>query len=72
MKPIILKYKFKDFREALNFVNNVWKISEEINHHPNIKIQNYNEVILEIYTHSSNTITQKDLELKEKICDLKW
>jgi 4a-hydroxytetrahydrobiopterin dehydratase len=72
MNPIILKYKFDNFKTALDFVNKVWIISEEINHHPNIILKNYNEIELEIFTHTSNTITEKDLELKEKICDLEW
>jgi 4a-hydroxytetrahydrobiopterin dehydratase len=72
MIPIIMNYKFNNFKEALKFVNKVWDISEKINHHPDISIKNYNEVNIEIYTHSNHSITDKDLELKEKICDLKW
>ena len=72
MNPIILEYEFKNFVWALAFVNQVGEIAEKINHHPNILIHNYKYVKIEIYTHSSNAITIKDLELKQKICDLEW
>lgn len=72
MKPIILEYEFKNFVDALDFVNQVGSIAEWMNHHPNISIHDYKHVRLEIYTHSSHSITEKDLELKQKICDLKW
>jgi 4a-hydroxytetrahydrobiopterin dehydratase len=72
MKPIVLDYIFENFQECLVFVNKVWVIAEKLNHHPNIIIKNYNQVTFEIFTHSSKSITKKDLELKKCICDLEW
>ncbi|MEO0223913.1 MAG: 4a-hydroxytetrahydrobiopterin dehydratase [candidate division WOR-3 bacterium] len=68
LEPPKLKkeYKFKNFLSAINFVNEVAKISEQLNHHPNIYIY-YNVVVIETWTHSENNITQKDYELAKKI-----
>jgi len=54
-------FTFSDFREALNFVNKVGNIAEEHNHHPNITLQNYKEVLVRTTTHDAgNTVTEKD------------
>jgi 4a-hydroxytetrahydrobiopterin dehydratase len=58
------KFVFKNFKEALAFVNKVGESAEQYNHHPDIAIQNYKEVVVRTTTHSEgNTITEKDHEL---------
>ena len=52
-------YDFKDFRQALAFINAVGDFSESQSHHP--KITNcYNQVVLELWTHDEDSLTQKD------------
>ena len=63
---LVKEYSFSNFIEALNFINSVGKIAEEINHHPTI-INTYNKVRLELWTHSENAITPLDYQLAEKI-----
>jgi 4a-hydroxytetrahydrobiopterin dehydratase len=60
------KFKFENFSYSMDFVNSVAKISEEMNHHPEILI-NYDEVTITTWTHTKNSITEKDYELSEKI-----
>ena len=61
-------FKFKNFLEALDFVNKVGDIAENMQHHPDIHIQNYNEVVISTTTHDeSNTVTERDRELCSKI-----
>ena len=61
-------FVFKDFSEALSFVNKVGDIAESQNHHPDICIQNYKEVLIKTTTHDAgNTITKKDYELAKAI-----
>lgn len=64
-KKIRYKFKFKDFRQALEFVNKVANIAEEENHHPDIKI-NYNKVTLELTTHSKGGLSEKDFILASR------
>ncbi|MFD2514039.1 4a-hydroxytetrahydrobiopterin dehydratase [Pontibacter locisalis] len=58
---------FKDFKQAMAFMNSVAVIAEEANHHPwwsNV----YNKVDIELTTHDAgNTVTEKDRKLAEQI-----
>ena len=61
-------FVFKNFTEALDFVNRVGEIAEKMNHHPNITLQNYNEVFIATTTHDAgNRVTKKDHALSEAI-----
>ena len=61
-------FRFKDFKVALSFVNDVGQIAERMNHHPDICIQNYNEVMISTTTHNEgHVVTQKDHKLAHAI-----
>ncbi len=64
---IVKEFRFKDFAEALAFVNKAGSFAEEMNHHPDIFIHSWNKVKLTISTHSEGGVTNKDLQLAEKI-----
>ncbi|WP_266203579.1 4a-hydroxytetrahydrobiopterin dehydratase [Pontibacter kalidii] len=61
---------FKDFKQALAFMNAVGEVAEEMNHHPwwsNV----YNKVAIELTTHDAgNTVTEKDLALARRIDEI--
>ena len=65
-KKISKEYKFKDFIGAINFVNNVADIAEFEGHHPNIHIH-YNKVLLELWTHAINGLSENDFIIAAKI-----
>lgn len=61
-------FAFVDFKTALAFVNRVGDVAEELQHHPDIAIKNYNTVTISTATHDEgNTITEKDRELIKMI-----
>jgi 4a-hydroxytetrahydrobiopterin dehydratase len=62
-------FAFKDFREALDFVNRVGELAEGEDHHPDIAIH-YNKVTLRWWTHTAGGITDRDRELAEKTSTL--
>ena len=64
-------FHFKDFAEALSFVNKVGSEAEKMDHHPDIFIHSWNKVKITISTHSEGGITKKDFQLVEKIEGLK-
>ncbi|MGB5288115.1 MAG: 4a-hydroxytetrahydrobiopterin dehydratase [Ignavibacteriaceae bacterium] len=64
-------FQFKDFAEALTFVNKVGALAEEMDHHPDIFIHSWNKVKITISTHSEGGITKKDFQLAGKIEELK-
>jgi len=60
------QFKFKDFKEAMVFVNKVAEIAENEGHHPDITI-NYNRVTIELSTHSIGGLSENDFILAAKI-----
>jgi 4a-hydroxytetrahydrobiopterin dehydratase len=53
------QYTFKDFLEAIAFVNRLAPAAEAADHHPDILI-NYKRVTLTYSTHSEGGLTEKD------------
>jgi 4a-hydroxytetrahydrobiopterin dehydratase len=60
---------FKNFRDALAFVNAVGAIAEAEDHHPDITIA-YGRVNIEIWTHKIDGLTESDFILAAKIDNL--
>ncbi len=65
-KEISRTYKFKNFAEAMAFVNKVAGLSEAADHHPDINIR-WNKVRLVLSTHSAGGLTEKDFSLARQI-----
>lgn len=66
-KFLVRTYKFKTFMEAVGFLNIVATIAEELMHHPDISLENYNQLTIKTTTHKSGKLTGKDFELAERI-----
>jgi len=64
------EFQFKDFSEALNFVNKVGEFAEELNHHPDIFLHSWNKVNITVSTHDKGGVTESDFQLAKKINDL--
>ena len=56
-------FQFKDFKEALNFVNKAGDEAEKVNHHPDIFLHSWNKVKITVSTHSEGGVTEKDFKL---------
>jgi 4a-hydroxytetrahydrobiopterin dehydratase len=64
---LVKQYEFKNFIEALQFINLLAKICEAENHHPEI-YNVYAKVKLSFCTHdAANSITEKDHKLSRLI-----
>jgi len=59
-------FVFKDFNEAISFVNEVAELAENEGHHPDIHIS-YNRVRLELTTHKIRGLSENDFILAAKI-----
>jgi len=66
-ESISKEFQFKDFIEALSFVNAVGLESEKMDHHPDILMFAWNKVKIAISTHSAGGVTEKDFSLAQKI-----
>ncbi len=60
------EFKFKDFAQALEFVNKVGEVAEKENHHPNIDFT-WGIVKISIQTHKINGLVESDFILAAKI-----
>lgn len=65
---ICKKFQFKDFNAAFSFMTRVALWAEKLDHHPEWS-NVYNSVQIELVTHDSGGITQKDVELAKHIED---
>jgi 4a-hydroxytetrahydrobiopterin dehydratase len=67
---LVKHLKFENFVSAVNFINKIVPIAEELEHHPDLELKNYNELIIRITTHDEGGITELDFELAKKIDEL--
>jgi len=65
-KAIRRTFKFKNFKEAIAFVNAVADIAESEGHHPDITIR-YQRVTLTLTTHAIGGLSENDFILAAKI-----
>jgi len=65
-KAISRTWKFRDFPEALRFINKVGELAESMNHHPDI-YNSWATVTLTLTTHDRGGLTNLDFELAKKI-----
>ena len=63
------EYNFKNFREALDFVNRVGALAEEQGHHPDICF-GWGKAEITIWTHKIDGLTESDFILAAKIDNL--
>jgi len=63
---IARQFVFKDFMEAIRFVDTVAEVSESQEHHPDVRIR-YNRVTLSIQTHSEGGVTERDFALAKGV-----
>ena len=68
-QTITRTFKFKNFVEAIDFVNQLVEPAEAAGHHPDISIS-YNKVIISLTSHDAGGLTQKDFDLAQTISQL--
>lgn len=68
-KRLQIEKKFKNFVEAIAFINQLVEPAERANHHPDISIS-YNKVIISLITKDSGGLTEKDFALAQVISNL--
>ena len=59
-------FRFKNFREALGFVNKVGELAEEQGHHPDICF-GWGKAEVTIWTHKINGLTESDFIFAAKV-----
>jgi 4a-hydroxytetrahydrobiopterin dehydratase len=60
----------KNFMAGMRFFNEVAKVAEEDNHHPDIHLSGYRNVWIELWTHAIGGLSENDFILAAKIDQL--
>ncbi len=68
---IAREFKFKDFDEAMRFINKVAEIAKEEDHHPDMLLYSWNRVKLTVYTHAIGGLSENDFIIAAKVNNLK-
>ncbi len=63
------QYKFKNFRQALAFTNQVGELAEAEGHHPDIYLA-WGKVKLMVWTHKIDGLTESDFIFAAKVDEL--
>jgi 4a-hydroxytetrahydrobiopterin dehydratase len=63
---LVRKWTFRDFAEAMAFVNRVAVVAEAAGHHPDIDIR-YNQVFLGLISHDAGGVTRRDAAMADRI-----
>jgi len=63
---LVREWTFRDFPEAMAFVNRIALIAEDAGHHPDIDIR-YNRVRLSLVSHDVAGITERDAMMAGRI-----
>ena len=66
-KEIFKNFEFKNFKEALDFVNKVGEIAENEGHHPDIFLHSYKKVKISLSTHAIGGLSENDFIVAAKI-----
>lgn len=63
-------WKVKHFVDGMSFFNKVAEIAEDDRHHPDLHIEGYRNVTIEIWTHAIGGLSENDFILAAKIDQL--
>lgn len=66
-KKIQKQFSFKNFKEALAFINKVGEIAELEGHHPDIRLFDYKNVEIVLSTHAIGGLSENDFIVAAKI-----
>src|SRR5262245_6659443 len=61
------KWLAKNFTAAIEFFNNVAAVAEAERHHPDLHLEGYRNVTVEIWTHAIDGLSENDFILAAKI-----
>lgn len=64
------EWTVKDFMAGMEFLNRVAEVAERDGHHPDVHLQSYRTVWIELWTHAIQGLSENDFILAAKIDQL--
>jgi len=65
------QFEFKNFKEAVSFVDAVAAIAEDEGHHPDISLFDFKKVLITLSTHAIGGLSENDFIVAAKIDAIK-
>jgi 4a-hydroxytetrahydrobiopterin dehydratase len=65
-KKLVKAFRFKNFVQAVEFVNAITPVAEAENHHPDLYVR-WGEVRVDLWTHKIDGLTESDFVMAAKI-----
>jgi 4a-hydroxytetrahydrobiopterin dehydratase len=65
-RMLVKVFRFKNFVEAVEFVNAITPVAEAENHHPDLRVS-WGQVRVELWTHKINGLSEADFVMAAKI-----
>jgi 4a-hydroxytetrahydrobiopterin dehydratase len=69
-KRLRREWRVLDFMTAIDFFDRIAQIAESEDHHPDLHLEGYRNVAIEIWTHAVSGLTENDFILAAKIDEL--
>ncbi len=69
-KTIYREFAVKNFVAAVDLINRIAPIAEGLGHHPDLHLTGYRHLRVELTTHSTGGLSEKDFLAAAKINDL--
>ncbi len=66
-KSIRREWRVRDFAAALDFFNEIGRVAEAEDHHPDLHLTGYRSVAVELSTHAIGGLSENDFILAAKI-----
>lgn len=60
-------WELKSFRDGIRLINTIGALAEREQHHPDLHLESYRKVRVEIYTHAIGGLSENDFILAAKI-----
>jgi 4a-hydroxytetrahydrobiopterin dehydratase len=69
-KSISLRVTTKDFLAAVALINRIAPIAEDLEHHPDLHLEQWNKLRITSYSHDEGKLTDRDERLAQAITEL--
>lgn len=66
-KQLSIAVQTEGFLDALDLFEEIGEIAEELEHHPDLHLEQYNKVRIVTYSHDVGKVTQRDERLAERV-----
>ena len=64
---IHIEFTTADFEAGVKLIQRIGVAAEELNHHPDISLRDYDTLTITCGTHDAGGVTEKDIELAKRI-----